>query len=389
MTLSYCNNITQVYWQPLTTLLDPKGKKRQELAGFDDEFIDIVDYIIRITHRIWEQKNIGLCYDYYGEICPVFTLGAYSERVEDVVQNTLKTVAAFPDRSLIGENVIWKAEADGTYYSSHLITSIMTNTGNSDFGTATNKTGRVTTIADCVCFENKIIKEWLVRDNSFLIAQLGIDLIDAAINFAKLPVNDTFTQWYTSENERVLATDHRQNLPVPNAINFADSNDNTIEHWVNDFVHSWAQTLFNQKQFSTLNNYYHVAAQQQWPGGRQATGLAQINGTIIQWLAQCADAKVTIDHIGTVDFVNEAAPQDETIDVALRWSLSGTFSPREERLVPLKGQKFFVLACSHLRIQNSKIVKEVTVFDEIALYANIIRNSGLTLAHLAQENADV
>ena len=139
--------------------MNPKGEKSQALSGFDDEFIDIVDYIIRITHRIWEQKNVGLCYKYYGDICPVFTLGAYSECVEQVVQGTLKTIAAFPDRSLIGENVIWKEEEDETYYSSHLITSIMTNTGNSDFGLATNRTGRVTTIADCVCFENKIIKE--------------------------------------------------------------------------------------------------------------------------------------------------------------------------------------------------------------------------------------
>ena len=53
------NNVTQVYWQPLEKLMNPKDKKSQALSGFDEEFIDIVDYIIRITHRIWEQKNVG------------------------------------------------------------------------------------------------------------------------------------------------------------------------------------------------------------------------------------------------------------------------------------------------------------------------------------------
>ena len=39
--------------------------KASSMAGFDDEFTDIVDYILRITYRIWEGKQIGLCYDYY------------------------------------------------------------------------------------------------------------------------------------------------------------------------------------------------------------------------------------------------------------------------------------------------------------------------------------
>mgnify|MGYP002039485910 CR=1 FL=1 len=363
------NTITQVHWQPLTKLLNPSGEKQQNLDGFDEEFIDIVDYIIRITHRIWEQKNVGLCYKYYSDICPVFTLGGYFECVEQVVQGTLRTIAAFPDRSLIGENVIWKEEDDDTYYSSHLITSIMTNTGNSDFGLATNKTGRVTTIADCVCFENKIIREWLVRDNSFLIAQLGIDLIDASIYFAKLVQNDTFDTWYKDEFDRVRKTKHRSTL------SFSDKS------WtVDSFVQSWAQTIFNQKQFSTLTDFYHVAAAHQWPGGRQSTGLAQISGTIIQWLAQCPDAKMTIGHIAVVGF------DGDTIDIALRWSVAGIYVPHIERLTALKGSQFFVLGCTHMRVKNKKIIKEVTVFDEISLYANMIRESGKLLP-LLQEGA--
>ena len=372
MTLSYQDNITQVYWQPLVNLLNPEGAKQQELSGFDDEFVDIVDYIIRITHRIWEQKNIGLCYRYYSEVCPVYTLGAYSEKVEEVVQNTLKTVAAFPDRSLIGENVIWKFEQDGSYYSSHLISSIMTNTGDSDFGSATNKTGRVTTIADCVCYENQIIKEWLVRDNSFLIAQLGIDLIDAAITFSKSTPNQVFNNWYNDEFQRVVALDHKTEITV------------SADNWsVDQFLCAWAQTLFNQKLFAQLHQFYHVAAEQQWPGGRKATGLAQISGTLIQWLAQCPDAKISIDHCAIVPL------SDGSLDVAIRWTIAGHYTPHDQRLNTLKGERFLLLACSHLHISQQKIIKEITVFDEIALYANMIRAKGANIALTAEESAHV
>ncbi|MEW6999153.1 ester cyclase [Colwelliaceae bacterium BS250] len=363
-------DVSQVYWQPLAKLLHPKSEKSQKLKGFDAEFIDITDYIIRITHRIWEQKNVGLCYDYYGDICPVYTLGAYSESVDLVVQNTLKTIAAFPDRSLIGENVIWKDEGEDTYYSSHLITSIMTNNGDSEFGPATNKTGRVTTIADCVCKENRIIEEWLVRDNSFLVKQLGIDPLDAAKKMSHNAPHKTFTKWYKSEYQRVIEHDHRADVLPPKGYN-------TLENFdAETFAHSWLQTLFNQKQFSKLHDYYQLNAKLQWPGGRNALGIAQISGTLISWLAQCPDARMTLDHIAITYF------DEDTCDIAIRWALAGTHSPQESKLNHTKGKQFFVLGASHLRVNKGKIAKEITVFDEVALYANLFRNTQQSLAEL-------
>lgn len=46
-------------------------EKKQELPGFDAEYLDIVDYILKITHRIWEEKGIGVIYDTYANNCLV------------------------------------------------------------------------------------------------------------------------------------------------------------------------------------------------------------------------------------------------------------------------------------------------------------------------------
>jgi hypothetical protein len=89
---------------------------------------------------------------------------------------------------------------------------------------------------------------------------------------------------------------------------------------------------------------------------------------------------MTVDHVAVVGF------DEDTIDIALRWSVAGNYTPHTKRLMMLKGDKFFVLGCTHMRVKNQKIVKEITVFDEIALYANIIRESGLSLP-LLQESA--
>jgi hypothetical protein len=349
--------VTQVYWKNLPELLEPSESKSQTLKGFDEEFIDIVDYIIRITHRIWEQKNVGLCVDYYSAYCPVHTLGGYSDDVDTVVKNTLKTIGAFPDRSLIGENVIWRdlGEESG-YYSSHRITSIMTNKGPSEFGPATGKTGRVTTIADCICYENKIVYEWLMRDNSFLVKQLGVDVLDAAEHFATFPAAPEFDTWKAEEITRVKAgAQTKHQWPTK------------LDKKHTDFANKWVHIFFNDKDYGPIADFYHVNAKAQWPGGVEAIGVPGIRGAFIQWLAQCPDAKATCDHIAVVPF------EDEGIDIAIRWSLAGTFSARDKRLAKYSGQDFFVLGATHLRIINDKISEEWTVFDEVAGYANLIR----------------
>ncbi len=351
--------VTQLYWKNLPNLLNPATEKVQDLRGFDEEFIDIVDYIIRITHRIWEQKNIGLCNRYYSEYCPVHTLGGYSDDVETVVNNTLKTIGAFPDRSLIGENVVWRDLGDEAgYYSSHRITSIMTNKASSEFGAATGKTGRVTTIADCICFENKIVYEWLMRDNSFLVKQLGISVFDAASHVASFAVPSEFEEWKQEEIARVRAGEQTKHVwPTE------------VDQQGYELANHWLTVFFNQKDYGHAKDFYHLNAKAQWPGGISAIGIPQIKGVFIQWLAQCPDAKATLDHVAVVPF------EEQGQDIAIRWSLAGTFNARQPELKDYSGQDFFILGATHLRIIDGKIAKEWTVFDEVAAYANLIRDA--------------
>ncbi len=353
------SQVTNVYWQPLPTLLSPMGERAQSLKGFDEEFVDIVDYIIRITHRIWEQKNLGLCRDYYANYCPVHTLGGYCDSVEVVVQNTLKTIAAFPDRSLIGENVVWSIDEDEQYYSSHRITSVMTNKGDSEFGPATGNTGRVTTIADCVCQDNKIVYEWLMRDNGFLVKQLGISIEEAAKYQAQFPVPAAFSDWITSEYARV-----KQQQSMLSSTKCA------VAAPYIEFAQSWIETLFNKKNFGQLEYFYASNAAAQWPGGRNTVGLVGIRGIVTQWLCECPDAIATLDHIAVTYF------DDDHIDMAIRWSLAGTYNGRTTAARSFNGQPYFMLSASHFRINirdKLRITEEWTVFDEVAALTNLYR----------------
>ena len=42
---------------------NPKKLKSQSMKGFEAQYKNIIDYIVRITYTIWEEKNIGYIYD--------------------------------------------------------------------------------------------------------------------------------------------------------------------------------------------------------------------------------------------------------------------------------------------------------------------------------------
>ncbi len=162
-------------WRMLADLLE-EGPRRQELPGYEPVYRDFVDYIIRCTHRIWEQKNVGLCRTHYAPDCTIHTLAGPVTGVEAVVQNTMTTLGASPDRRLIGEDVIWSDDGEPGLYSSHRIVSHSTHLGDDPLlGGATMAGNGVMTIADCLCRENRIVEEWLVRDNLRGVLQVGGD----------------------------------------------------------------------------------------------------------------------------------------------------------------------------------------------------------------------
>ncbi len=143
------------------------------MKGFDTEFKDLDQYIRVITDRIWEGRRIEDIRTYYSDPCVVETPSSVSTSVQTVIDGTRATLAMFPDRRLLAEDVIQSGDEDGGFLSSHRIISPMTHLGDGSFGKATGRKLQVRTIADCVCLGNRIAHEWLVRDHAAMALQMG------------------------------------------------------------------------------------------------------------------------------------------------------------------------------------------------------------------------
>ena len=79
-----------------------------------------------------------------------------------------------------GDNVIWSDDGNGHFYS--LASHQQQNDKSGRIGNSAPLGRKILThtIADCLCHENRIIQEWLVRDYAGIVIQMGRDIDEAA-----------------------------------------------------------------------------------------------------------------------------------------------------------------------------------------------------------------
>jgi hypothetical protein len=156
--------------------LVPSGRRRvQPMQGFDPIYTDIVDYIVRCTHRIWDERDVGLIYSHYTHNCVVYTAtGTFYDR-EQVVRDTIQRLVSLPERSGMATQVIWSGNDQDGFYTSHLVTGSGRHSQAGHYGPPTGRTFVSRTIADCMIHANRIYREWIVADVMAILKQLGLD----------------------------------------------------------------------------------------------------------------------------------------------------------------------------------------------------------------------
>ncbi len=144
------------------------------MQGFDPKFKDFPDYIIGITKEIWEDRGLATLHHYYSPDIVVRSPSSVVIGNKDVIAATMATLAEFPDRTLLGEDVIWSGTPEEGMLSSHRILSTATHTGDGVYGAASGTKLKYRIIADCHAINNQINDEWLIRDQGAVVRQLGV-----------------------------------------------------------------------------------------------------------------------------------------------------------------------------------------------------------------------
>ncbi len=326
------------------------------LEGTRGPFRDLLDYILGITHEIWESRQVERIYEYYSTDCEIYTLGGIIRSAEAVVRNTRDTLSAFPDRLLLGEDVIWSREGPGHFYSSHRIMSPMTNRGPSAFGPATGRGVSVRTIADCVVKNGVITREWLVRDNYGLARQLGFDPLAVARAQAAVAPTAEHAAWLRAERDRVSGSMPAAigDTPVAwseaQALHFAEG---VLRNaWLHGAVPAFAA---HYAPYAVLYDSAPVAS-----------GLPAIREAYAALRRGFAAEALAVDHVCV-------RPLDANgWRIAARWTLVARHVG-DAWGVTATQREVLLLGVTHWQIVAGRIAAEWTIFDRIAVLAQLLR----------------
>lgn len=331
------------------------------MQGFDPKWRDFPDYILGITREIWEGRGLSTLTDYYAPDIVVRMPGGISTGNQGVIAATMATLSEFPDRRLLGEDVIWSGTPEQGMLSSHRILSTATHTGDGAFGPATGQRLRYRVIADCHARNNAIDDEWLIRDNGAIALQLGSD-----------PHSFARDQIAREGGPEACARPFTPQIDIAGPYS-GRGNDN-------DWGANLAEVLgrIMAADIAAVAQTYDRAANLFYPGGNETCAH---DGAERFWMglrAAFPSARFTLHHVIGRD--DPMMPPRS----AVRWSLDGTHDGWGA-FGPPTGAPVHVMGATHAEFgpwggvdgrHGWGIRREYTLFDEIAIWKQILLHTG-------------
>lgn len=318
------------------------------MKGFHPKWKDFPDYIIGITKEIWEDRGVGTLHHYYSKDIPVRSPMGVQLGNQAVIASTMATINEFPDRELLGEDVIWSGNENDGFLSSHRLLTKATHTRDGQFGPATGKPWVVRVIADCAAKDDVIYDEWLIRDYGGIVRQLGMDPAAYAAGLIEAeggPGNakPVFTP------KMDVAGDYK-----------GRGNDND---WGQEYADILTRIM--SKDFNAINEDFDRAVIGEYAGAKTSIGRTGCMEFWVGLRSSFPNATFKIHHQIGMD-ADMLSPR-----AAIRWSLDGLHEGWGSFGKPT-GTPVHVMGMCHAEFGPWGLRREFALYDEIAIWKQIL-----------------
>lgn len=311
-------------------------------------FKTLPDYIQGVTFEIWEGRDIASLNQAYGKAMVARSTLGVMVGAEVVIHDTLASQAAFPDRQVYGDDVIWCGNETDGYLSSHRSMLIGTHTGHGVFGPPTGKVVSARAIADCYVKDDVIDDEWLCYDMADMVQQLG----HTPESWARMSI----VREGGADKARLPFT---RDLDLPGPYK-GRGNDDPVGARLAGIL-----TRMMNMDFSTIRQDYDRAVHIWHPGGATGWGVPYAEAQWLQFRTSFPDAQFSIDHqIGRSD-------PGEPDRAAIRWSLTGTHSGFGPYGAPT-GATVHVMGFTHAEFGPWGLRREYTLWDPVSIWKQIL-----------------
>ena len=331
----------------------------QALAGFEETYRNIIDYIVRITYRIWEDRDVEYIRETYHDASRAYDDYGLQLGSAKIVDDTYHTTGAFSDIELIADEIVWAGDDEVGFHTSHRTIIRGTNDGPSRYGAATGRKVDVLVFANCVALENEIFLEHVLYNTSSMLNQLGFDIGDMARKLAADPPAGWPRPASVWDQQRAAA---RPPVPLSIAEPIAGFD-------VDRFARANFDALWNRRDFAALTGAYEPDFAFQGPTDRVFQGTASYRDLLESLFAAFPDLELQVDEVYWMG--NEA----EGYLVSVRWSAVGThagagiYGPPTSLPVQIWG-------ITQQQIVNGRIIAEWMLFNELDLMMQLAAGRG-------------
>ncbi len=323
---------------------------QQPMRGFEETYRNIIDYIVRITYKIWEDRDVEYIADTYSDTSQVYDDYGLQHGCQKIIQDTHHTTGAYSDIQLIADEIVWAGDDEIGYHTSHRTIIRGTNDGDSKYGPATNKSIDVLVIANCVALENEIFLEHVLYNNSSMLQQLGHNLGELVPKLAANPFPGWPRDGATWDALRT-ATSPATPISIAQPIDGFDPD---------QFARATIDRLWNARDLSPLNDAYAADFPFEGPTDRKFSG-ATAYGDFLASISTCfPDLEVQVDEVYWMGNDNDGYLTSE------RWSAEGTHSGSGMYGEPT-GKTVQIWGITQHHIVDGRIVREWLLFNELDL----------------------
>ncbi len=324
------------------------------MNGFDPEYADIVDYTLRSSQKIWQDKALGLIYTHYAHNAAVHRSDGERYGRDQVLEDAVQTLAALPDLRLEDHEVISSGNAQDGFVVSHFVRVIGHHLGHSRYGAPTGLPVEFLQIFVRLVRENRVLEEWVVTDEIALIRQLGLDEITLAKSITLEESARGLRAPVVALSEIVRSSG--QNHPP---IRLEADPRKPDELPVSLYGLVWNARMLDQIKFLYAPNAVVFV-----PGNRKLEGHDDLTRYVLGLLAAFPDCAINLDRV-----VHTGNRSDGFL-ISAHWTFQGTHLGPSAHGTPT-GRRVRIIGISHLQVHDGQIRREQMVWDEFALLKQI------------------
>lgn len=306
-------------------------------------YADPDDFIREVTDLIWVDRAIGHIRENYEPDSIVHGSFGTSVGRDEVIEGSLMRIATTPDRVGQAEDVVWEARGDDAFLSSHLVFSA---------DPATDFVSR--TIANCLYRRGRMVEEWVIRDSLAIAQQLGEDPDEVARQKAFLGYSGSMT------------------APAPvDVLAVGDSGPRPDDFRSEaQMVLEFIERVWNGRDLNLVEHFWVRDLMLHTVGYRTILRPEGYRRALLQLIRPFPAGRFEVR-----DVVTNYAERYAGLRIAVTWVFKGNYNGVPD-FGPLTDSPVEILGVSQFLVQDGRLVREVRIYDEIAVRTQIAARRG-------------